>query len=252
MAERVAGQLSQCAQSQGQTISQIYSQGTNSNCPEETKTSLNSLRDNVAGFASSSFADRDPVAQTYKAHPLILQILFEEMTDLSLEKHTVKGGSRGVGICTSAISIGFCRSTPEVREPEPVSEQAARFLRFLENLDVSTCEWGLWPSASVKMALEILNNHRRSLSMYVQSVGNSTVFMSPHLARQAGFLRDSEAEQILINKIKTFQGYCQQNLYQGSGFEFIQNVKLKFENKKETRPGRSSGYELLSNSYSSP
>lgn len=194
--------------------------GRMQSCHDELLTQkFNLLIQSVSMIAQSGF-DEEP-EEVFRLHPLVIQILFEEMSELSLDKVVKQGGSSGLGLCLGFVSIGICKSTPETLKPSLPSDKARRFLRFLGSLEPegSKCNWGLWPSAAIKMMLELLALQTPS---QIQTNDQGNVFLMNMGPREPSYI-----QLVLRYKSQTAMRECPQGDLPHNALQFFQELKAR-------------------------
>lgn len=201
-ANSVQEKLVSCAAAQGLTIAQVYPNRLSS-CDQNTRQSLKSLKDSFKLFTLSSLVDNyEQVANTEKISPLLIEIISENISQFKLDETKQGGGSHGLGICTSFISIGICSETTAFEIPPEIKEQHMAYLKLFDMIPNTQCDLGFFPLATVTLINEIadaqgLVGNRASNNVLVK---NGVMIIGPMVQEMRGKRPAGELLQRLDGK----------------------------------------------------
>ena len=155
VSNEVQQKITDCATSQGLSLMQVYPQKISS-CDGQTRQSLKNLKDSFKLFTLSALVDNfAQVKNTEKISPLLIQIISENISQFKLDETSQGGGSRGIGLCTSFISIGACHETPQYEISPEIKQEHIAYLRLFDLIPETQCDLGLFPNATVTLINEI-------------------------------------------------------------------------------------------------
>lgn len=228
--------LSQCAQELKLSVAEAYSRLDLCES-RDLKQKVFNLKTNIRMFALSSFEQARTEQTRLIASPLLLQLILEEMSKLSLEKFEVHGGNSGFGICTGIINIGICKTETQTKTAMKISEAGQRFLRLLDSFASDNCEFGYFPNLAAKMMAEIANAQAEFDALGYGSykakngqtfIGNAEMIRAIMAADgQPQRAENLEAYQIARAKYQDFAMNCNVHPARESGIEFFQKLKSR-------------------------
>lgn len=186
-----------CAEKNSLTLPELYLNKIFT-CDDQARQSLKNLKDSFKLFTLSSLVDfYGQVENREKISSLLIQIISENISQFRLNEAEQRGGSRGFGICTRAISIGFCTETPTYQISPKLNEMHMAYLKLFDLIPESQCDLGLFPEATVTMIYEIAKAQNLYGSNSNVVVKNSAFMMGPHVAQ----LREQQPGAQLIKRL---------------------------------------------------